>query len=142
MTGKRIKIVLFIISTGVILWMTILSRHSSGVHAVELRLMWGFQEMLKGNPNWKLYATYWIENVLLFMPFGFLFPSNNKYIVLLFGIIFSFAIELVQLFACLGLCELDDIICNGLGSILGYLMFGFARSLLKKAKEKHSNKLT
>lgn len=140
MKGKRVRIALFIISIGFILWMTIFTRHSSGVHTIEMRPFWGFQEMLAGNPNWKLYATYWIENVLLFMPFGFLFPSNNKYIVLLCGIVFSIAIEIIQLFAYLGLCELDDIICNGLGSLLGYLMFDFARSLLKKAKEKHSNK--
>lgn len=140
MTVKRIKIVLFIISIGFILWMTIFSRKAGYQYNVEMRPLWGFQELLAGNPNWKLYATYWIENVLLFMPFGFLFTSNNKYIVLLFGIVFSIAIEIIQLFACLGLCELDDIICNGSGSLLACLMFGFARSLLKKAKEKHSNK--
>lgn len=142
MTGKRIKIVLFIISTGVILWMTILSRHNLGVHIVEMRPFWALQDFIKGDTGWKQHALYWIENVLLFMPFGLLFPSKDIRFALIAGVIFSIVIEAVQYFACLGLCELDDVICNGLGSLLGNMMFAFARKIMAKAKEKNSAKST
>ena len=137
MTGKRIKIVLFIITIGFILWMTIFTRHSSGVHTIEMRPFWGFQEMLAGNPNWKLYATYWIKNVLLFMPFGFLLPCKDLRFALIVGVIFSIVIEIIQYFACLGLCELDDVICNGLGTFLGFRMFAFVQKFIKRSNREH-----
>lgn len=142
MTAKRVRIALFIISIGFILWMTIFTRQSSGVHTIEMRPLWALQDFIKGDNDWKQNASYWIENVLLFIPFGLMFPSKDIRFALIGGVIFSIFIEAVQYLACLGLCELDDIICNGLGSLLGYWMFGFARSLLKKAKEKHSSKST
>ena len=117
MTAKRIKIVLFIISIGFILWMTIFTRHSSGVHTIEMRPFWALQDFIKGDNDWKQNALYWIENVLLFIPFGLLFPSKDIRFALIAGVIFSIVIEIIQYFACLGLCELDDVICNGLGTI-------------------------
>ena len=122
MRAKRIKVALFIISTSVILWLTLFSRRSSGVHKTEMRLMWGLQEMIAGNPNWKQYALYWIENVLLFLPFGFLFPKNTLLLTMISSFLLSMGIEAVQYFGCLGLCELDDVICNTLGSLAGFLL--------------------
>lgn len=142
MTGKCIKIVLFIISIIFILWMTILSRHNLGVHIVEMRPFWALQDFIKGDTEWKQHALYWIENVLLFMPFGFLFPSKDIRFALIGGVIFSIFIEAVQYFACLGLCEFDDVICNGLGSLLGNMLFTFSQKITEKAKKKHNAKST
>lgn len=139
MRAKRIKVALFIISTSVILWLTLFSRRSSGVHQTEMRLMWGLQEMIAGNPNWKQYALYWIENVLLFIPFGFLFPKNDYRVVLLSGFLTSICIETVQYFVCLGLCELDDVICNTLGSLAGFLLAMVVQRMVSIIKEKKSN---
>lgn len=140
MRAKRIRTALFIVSTGVILWLTLFSRRSSGVHKTEMRLMWGLQEMIAGNPNWKQYALYWIENVLLFIPFGLLFPSKDIRFALIAGVIFSIVIEIIQYFACLGLCELDDVICNGLGTFLGFGMFAFVQKFIKRSNRKHGAK--
>ena len=142
MTAKRIKIVLFIISICFILWMTIFTRQSSGVHTIEMRPFWALQDFIKGDNDWKQNALYWIENVLLFVPFGLMFPNKDIRFALIVGVIFSIVIEIVQYFACLGLCELDDVICNGLGSLLGNMMFAFARKIIAKAKEKNSAKST
>lgn len=139
MRAKRIRTALFIVSTGVILWLTIFSRQSSGVHQMEMRLMWGLQEMITGNPNWKQYALYWIENVLLFIPFGFLFPKNDYRVMLLSGFLMSICIETVQYFGCLGLCELDDVICNTLGSLAGFLLAMVVQRMVSIIKEKKSN---
>ena len=139
MRAKHIRTALFIVSVGFILWETILSRQSSGIHQTEMRLMWGLQEMIAGNPNWKQYALYWIENVLLFIPFGFLFPKNDYRVVLLSGFLMSICIETVQYFGCLGLCELDDVICNTLGSLAGFLLAMVVQRMVSIIKEKKSN---
>ena len=139
MRAKHIRTALFIVSVGFILWKTILSRQSSGIHQTEMRLMWGLQEMIAGNPNWKQYALYWIENVLLFIPFGFLFPKNDYRVVLLSGFLMSICIETVQYFGCLGLCELDDVICNTLGSLAGFLLAMVVQRMVSIIKEKKSN---
>ena len=139
MRAKRIRTALFIVSTGVILWLTLFSRRSSGVHKTEMRLMWGLQEMIAGNTNWKQFALYWIENVLLFIPFGFLFSKNDYRVVLLSGFLMSICIETVQYFGCLGLCELDDVICNTLGSLAGFLLAMVVQRMVSIIKEKKSN---
>lgn len=139
MKVNRVKIVLFIISIGFILWLTLFSRQSSGVHKAEMRLMWGLQEMISGNPNWKEYALYWIENVLLFIPFGFLFPKNTLRLAMISGFLLSMGIEAVQYFGCLGLCELDDVICNTLGSLLGFLLAMETQRIISNIQQKKSD---
>lgn len=139
MRAKLIRTALFIVSVGFILWETILSRQSSGIHQTEMRLMWGLQEMIAGNPNWKQYALYWIENVLLFIPFGFLFPKNTLRLEMISGFLLSMGIEAVQYFGCLGLCELDDVICNTLGSLAGFLLAMVVQRMVSIIEEKKSN---
>ena len=139
MRAKLIRTALFIVSVGFILWETILSRQSSGIHQTEMRLMWGLQEMIAGNPNWKQYALYWIENVLLFIPFGFLFPKNTLRLAMISGFLLSMGIEAMQYFGCLGLCELDDVICNTLGSLAGFLLAMVVQRMVSIIKEKKSN---
>ena len=139
MRAKHIRTALFIVSVGFILWETILSRQSSGIHQTEMRLMWGLQEMIAGNPNWKQFALYWIENVLLFIPFGFLFPKNTLRLAMISGFLLSMGIEAMQYFGCLGLCELDDVICNTLGSLAGFLLAMVVQRMVSIIKEKKSN---
>lgn len=139
MRAKHIRTALFIVSVGFILWETILSRQSSGIHQTKMRLMWGLQEMIAGNPNWKQYALYWIENVLLFIPFGFLFPKNTLRLAMISGFLLSMGIEAMQYFGCLGLCELDDVICNTLGSLAGFLLAMVVQRMVSIIKEKKSN---
>ena len=75
--------------------------------------------------------------LLLFIPFGLLFPSKDIRFALIAGVIFSIVIEIIQYFACLGLCELDDVICNGLGTFLGFRMFAFVQKFIKRSNREH-----
>lgn len=81
-----------------------------------------------------------IENVLLFVPFGILCPFAvtptgrtsddthsrgriaSRFTVLL-GFIISVGIETVQFLTERGYCQLDDIVMNTLGSLVGYMIF-------------------
>lgn len=136
MTIKRIRIALFICYIIFILWITIFSRHSNGEHKAELRLMWSCREMFAGNPYWKQYVWQNIKNVLFFIPFGILFPVAKWHIVLVAGLILSVMVESVQYFACLGLCELDDVLCNGFGSLVGCFLVVFIQKLITKTTAK------
>ena len=68
-----------------------------------------------------------ILNMVMLFPAGFLlslvFARKIKwYQSLLFGIVFSSVIELLQLFLCRGLFEFDDIIHNSFGCMIGALV--------------------
>lgn len=68
-----------------------------------------------------------IQNIVLFIPFGFLLcgatdqPRTSS--ILLFGFLLSLAIELCQLFFRLGWFEVDDILHNVLGTYLGICLY-------------------
>ena len=60
------------------------------------------------------------------MPFGYLLASMNQrfrrpWIILLMSFCFSFLIELVQFITKVGCYDVDDILMNTLGGVLGCL---------------------
>lgn len=68
-----------------------------------------------------------IENILLFVPFGILFPAATsdrlgKYTIII-GALVSVLIESVQLLTQRGYCQLDDVVMNTFGTILGFLLW-------------------
>ena len=71
-------------------------------------------------------------NVLVFAPFGMLVPiirRKKTYAlnVLLATLLLSFFIESVQFFTKVGVFDVDDLIMNTIGGVLGYLMYGIAK---------------
>lgn len=66
-----------------------------------------------------------LGNIVLFIPFGILFPiiSNKKHKeVLCAAIIFSLLIEITQFLFALGSTDVDDLIFNVLGAYIGYFV--------------------
>ena len=68
-----------------------------------------------------------ILNVLLFVPLGYLFPILFPHLrwwqMILFGLAFSLTIELLQLITRLGYADIDDLINNPLGAVIGFLCY-------------------
>lgn len=80
-----------------------------------------------------------IENVLLFIPFGFLaawrLPAmRNFFVSIIWGLLFSWGIECLQLLTGRGFFQIDDILTNGLGTVLGWILYTIAHGILKKNK--------
>ncbi len=86
-------------------------------------------------------------NVALFVPFGIvlsqLLPKHSEprlrfAIVILSGLLFSICIECVQFVYSLGQTEIDDLICNTFGSMLGGVTVFYDRisKLFKKFSER------
>lgn len=78
-------------------------------------------------------------NILLFVPMGFLLPLGIRKLragwkTCLTGFCISLAIELVQLFACIGVFECDDLLNNTLGTLIGYGVFAVFWKFLNKKK--------
>lgn len=78
-----------------------------------------------------------IGNVLAFAPFGFILPLLNKsyrkfHIIAILSILFSVIIEVSQLLLKVGVFDVDDILMNSIGGILGYLCFLIFHIIYKK----------
>ncbi len=79
-----------------------------------------------------------IENIFLFLPFGFLFPvwlpKKKTAWAIPAGFFCSAAIEYCQLRTGRGFCQLDDVIMNTLGAVIGFLCWKIAHSVLRHLK--------
>lgn len=78
-----------------------------------------------------------ILNIMLFMPFGFLLPTLwTRYRKLLwtvcYGAIFSFTIEISQLFVSSRETDINDLIMNIVGTMCGFVLFNIMRKIFYK----------
>lgn len=76
-------------------------------------------------------------NVLLFVPFGFLLsltlrPKERFATILLTTALLSLSFELYQLFSHTGQCDIDDVILNTTGGILGFFAYRLVKVLGRK----------
>ena len=109
---RQLRKILVVVYIAVILWITIFSRDI------------GTERILRGL-FWEIKQGYWkdiILNILLFVPVGCL-VGGRKAIV--FGIVLSLGIEIIQYVFRLGYCEVDDVINNTLGVLAGTLIYFF-----------------
>ncbi|MDD6551000.1 MAG: VanZ family protein [Lachnospiraceae bacterium] len=77
-------------------------------------------------------------NILIFLPFGYLvsfFWRKKRFIamkVFFLSMIFSCAIELAQLLTRVGSCDVDDVILNTTGGLIGSLLYLLFRHCRRK----------
>lgn len=72
-----------------------------------------------------------LGNVLIFLPFGMLVPFLTKrfkkfWSVVLLTFELSVLVELVQLVTKVGSCDVDDILLNTIGGMLGFVCYAIA----------------
>lgn len=84
------------------------------------------------------YLQY-VENMILFVPFGLLVPllweKYSKFLLTtLLGFGLSVIIEFMQLF-CHRATDIDDLLMNTLGTIVGYFLFWVAKKIFPKLLE-------
>ena len=80
---------------------------------------------------------------MAFMPFGFFLPLVSEHKIKFFKVFItafslSLLIELIQLISKVGSCDVDDLILNTLGGLLGYWCFCIYKNMnraYKKSKE-------
>lgn len=71
--------------------------------------------------------AYFIENIVLFIPFGLIFPLVFKnwmrWFTIPVGAFISAAIEYTQLVTGRGYCQLDDFVTNTAGAAIGFFIY-------------------
>jgi glycopeptide antibiotics resistance protein len=101
---------------------------------------------LKGNPNYITAYNNLTGNIIAFVPIGFLAPlilnNSRKFTnTFLIAFIICLSIELLQFVFNLGIFDIDDLILNVLGAVIGFIIYKIPvllkRSILKvRFKEK------
>lgn len=104
--ARSIKGILIAIVAIIILQITIFSR-DAGQERIFKPLFWELK-----NGMWK---DIWL-NILLFMPLGLIIGGRKGIIS---GLILSCCIEFTQYMFCLGYCEMDDVLNNTIGAVIG-----------------------
>ena len=123
---KRAKLfmcICFLIYIIFLLYITLFGRLSERIDKVSLCPFWSYSAMIQtANLNMCCQILY---NILAFVPLGILLPMLGKRfqrlkIILLCGFVLSCLIESAQLLFHLGWCDIDDVINNTAGAVIGY----------------------
>lgn len=118
-----------------VLCTTVLFRETQAEANYMLNPFWSYAAYLDGK---KILLDEILLNVLLFIPIGLIVSSfgwfQKWWKVLLFGFALSSGIELMQYVLLRGLCEVDDVIHNTLGSIIGFTIYNRMMRLKQSLK--------
>ena len=98
----------------------------------------GYEEM---RYNLTPFLENLVGNVLAFVPFGMLIrwvrgKKTGFFTATLAAFAFSLSIELVQLITKLGVFDVDDIIMNTFGGMLGYIIYYILARFDRKRRKK------
>ena len=118
-----VKKFLFAAYTIFIVWYTLLKREPRGLERVfKPELFWAIREWI-ANPMVvnKVEAVQYLLSILFFIPYGLLYPWKDDWKrVFVATMVLSLLIELSLFIFNLGWCEVDDVINNTLGAMIGY----------------------
>lgn len=89
--------------------------------------------------GWKAFFINVFGNVLAFMPLGFFIPAlgnlrKNGLLVVLICFSLSLLVEVIQLVYKLGCFDVDDLLLNTLGGLLGYMVCLLLHKITEKRK--------
>lgn len=142
-TRKQAHLLLLIISFLLILFFTFIVREtfefrSTGSRGISLIPFRELVAMIQ-QPNHSFYFWQIILNILLFIPFGFTLSTylnchkSNRPLflsVLLTAFLLSTSVEVLQYLTSRGFTEVDDVINNTLGAVIGW--WGYERVLKRR----------
>ncbi len=143
---KKSHTILLISTIILILFFTFVVRETFEVRHVGSRglMLIPFRELysLFTSPNHSFFFWQFVLNVILFVPFGFMLscyvykyhrPQHLFLPILLSGLFVSISVELLQYITSRGFTEIDDVINNTVGSMIGWLAYD---RMLKAVKRK------
>ncbi len=101
----------------------------------EIRRFYTYREQL----GWKAVVLNLGGNVAGFMPFGFILPIISRrgkkwYNILFLSFFFSLGIETVQLIWKVGSFDVDDLLLNTIGGILGFVGYCVVQQVRKRRR--------
>ena len=136
LAGRKQDVIFLIFCIMAIAYMTLLFRDSKS--AGYSGLLWYYRRMFFDSGA----RADIIKNIWLFIPLGaVLYRLYPPKAILLVPAVLSILIEGIQLFAGIGICELDDIISNSLGGWIGFCMSRLATDIklsISNRKQRYS----
>lgn len=118
------------------------SQDVSGEHGINVTL---FRELTRYKLGSRLFYRNIIGNIVLFAPFGYFSTAylklNKKREILLLTFIISLVIEFIQLNIGRAF-DVDDIILNLVGGLIGYFIYHIMEKIFGKLSEKIKGLLT
>lgn len=106
----------------------------------EIRRFWDYREQL----GMFVAMANLAGNILIFVPFGFFMPMASKrrsfFVTAVDSLALSFFIELIQLFTKVGCFDVDDLLLNTIGGMLGYIIFTISSALRRAYVKKRRRK--
>lgn len=123
--------VCFYMYLAILLAITFFSRESGSEQGIDLELFSTFRINVRN-------TAYVIENILLFIPFGYVVPwylqsFRGFWRCAGAGLGATLAIETLQLVTGRGIFQIDDILTNLLGSLIGYGCFWLFQKLFRRS---------
>lgn len=118
----------------IILAFTVLSRKPNNASNMNLIPFWSYKQALTDE---YLRFEIW-ANIALFIPFGFFLSLIKGKLSILYGFLFSCCIEVIQLLCHRGLCEIDDVVSNVIGILIGYIVYLIGKFLFCIIRDKLS----
>lgn len=118
---RDVLIFLLITYFGVLLKLALFSREPGSRTTISLKLFETWGTTMQAH-------AFFIENILMFIPFGILIPSvfaKMRGLIRCTAVAFacSVLLETIQHLTERGFCQLDDVVTNTLGGLTGYLIY-------------------
>lgn len=132
---RRINVCIFYVTIGLIFYMTIVGRKVGSNFEI---ILVPFSSLQKAKSQPEIYRTL-LMNVILFLPFGLSFPyilselrKHKVQLTIICAGILSLMIEFLQFYFSFGRCEVDDVIMNTIGAIIGVVVYYLSRKIKLK----------
>ena len=129
MKKSSFKYIIFVIYIFVVLKLTIFRETTLSAREINLTLFSDLIKVFKTGTTCQ-FVRLFVGNIVWFVPWGFLIPmmiKKDKFVpAVLSGFAFSFLIEILQFTFKKGFFEIDDLILNTMGAIIGYFLYLFA----------------
>lgn len=99
----------------------------------EIKRFWTHREQL----GFLVTATNLLGNIFIFVPFGFFMALASKkrslIVTTFFSCMLSLTVEIFQLISRVGSFDVDDLLLNTIGGILGYVVY----IIMEKVRRRH-----
>ena len=102
----------------------------------EIKRFWNYREQLG------MFATVsnLLGNILIFVPFGFFMPMASKrrsfWTTATYSLLLSMIVETSQLFTRVGSFDVDDLLLNTIGGMLGFIAFAICNVISRNYAKK------
>ncbi len=138
--SRAISVILLVMYLSLLIFLTLFSRgymRNSFFRSMNLVPFRTIFLYLNANINNNIIVTNLLGNIVAFMPLGFLLPliweKTSRFIrILIASLGASLAIEAMQYLMAAGAADVDDLILNTAGGMLGYFILVICRLICRK----------